>query len=271
MGFKDLKAFNLALLAKQGWRLSKNKDSLTHRVFKAKYFAGCSFLEAQIGKNPSYVWRSIMAAKEVVEKGSRWCIGNGKAVEIWRDRWIPTPDNFQVVTPQGPNGELRKVAQLIDEDTGMWKVDQVREVFFPHEADAILGMPLSSRMPEDSLIWAWSKNGDFSVRSAYKVALKVLKAARLSNDEGECSDKGKMAGLWKLVWQLKCPNKIKHFLWRACKNILPTNFSLASRKVVSDNSCGFCGECESSGHILWDCVVAAYVWRKVGINLPTVK
>ena len=271
MGFKDLKAFNLALLAKQGWRLSKNTNSLTHRVFKAKYFAGCSFLEAQIGKKPSYVWISIMAAKEIVEKGSRWCIGNGKSVEIWRDRWIPTPDNFQVVTPQGPNGELRKVAQLIDEDTGMWKVDQVRKFFFPHEANVILGMPLSSRMPEDSLIWAWSKNGDFTVRSTYKVALKVLKATRLSKDDGECFDKGKMAGLWKLVWQLKCPNIIKHFLWRACKNILSTNFSLASRKVVSDNSCGFCGECESSGHILWDCVVAADVWRKVGINLPTVK
>ena len=39
------------------------------------------------------------SAKETVEKGSRWCIGNGKSVEIWRDRWIPTPDNFQVVTP----------------------------------------------------------------------------------------------------------------------------------------------------------------------------
>ena len=39
------------------------------------------------------------SAKETVEKGSRWCIGNGKLVEIWRDRWIPTPDNFQVVTP----------------------------------------------------------------------------------------------------------------------------------------------------------------------------
>ena len=41
--------------------------------------------------------------------------------------------------------------------------------------------------------------------------------------------------------------------------------------MVSENSCGFCGECESSGHILWDCVVAVDVWRKVGINLPTVK
>ena len=46
MGFKDLKAFNLALLAKQGWRLNQNPDLLTYRVFKAKYFAGCSFMEA---------------------------------------------------------------------------------------------------------------------------------------------------------------------------------------------------------------------------------
>ena len=41
--------------------------------------------------------------------------------------------------------------------------------------------------------------------------------------------------------------------------------------MVSDNSCGFCGECESSGHVLWDCVVAVEVWREVGINLPTTK
>ena len=100
MGIKDLKVFSLALLAKQGWWLGKNPNSLTHRVFKAKYFAGCSFLEAQIGRKPSYVWRSLMATRETVEMGSRWCVGNGRTVEIWWDRWIPTLDNFKVVTPK---------------------------------------------------------------------------------------------------------------------------------------------------------------------------
>ena len=57
----------------------------------------------------------------------------------------------------------------------MWKVDQIKKTFFPHEVEVILEMPLSPRMPEDSLIWAWSKNGEFTMRSAYKVALKVLK------------------------------------------------------------------------------------------------
>ena len=40
MGFKSLKLFNLALLAKKGWRLQVGHDSLVYRVLKAKYFLG---------------------------------------------------------------------------------------------------------------------------------------------------------------------------------------------------------------------------------------
>ena len=82
LGFRDLKAFNLALLAKQGWRIIQNPNSLLHRVLKAKYFKSTSFLEAQVGNNPSYTWRSLMEAKSVVERGMRWNIGNGRSVDI---------------------------------------------------------------------------------------------------------------------------------------------------------------------------------------------
>lgn len=46
LGFRDLKAFNLALLAKQGWRLQNESNSLVHRVFKAHYFLDGDFLSA---------------------------------------------------------------------------------------------------------------------------------------------------------------------------------------------------------------------------------
>ena len=143
MDFKDLKAFNLVLLAKQGWQLSQHPESLTHRVFKAKYFVKCTFMEAQVGKKPSYVWRSLMATKETIKAGSRWLVGNGRKVNIWHDRWLPSPDSFKVISPQRHNTDVEKVAQLIDSEAGTWKAKFIREVFLPHEAEIILSIPLS--------------------------------------------------------------------------------------------------------------------------------
>ena len=82
MGFRDLKTFNVALLAKQGWRLQTCTNSLFYRVFQAKYFPNGDFLSATLGTKPSNAWRSLFAAQQIVRKGSRWRIGNGAKVRI---------------------------------------------------------------------------------------------------------------------------------------------------------------------------------------------
>ena len=56
MGFQDLRSFNLAMLAKQGWRLIHENGSLLSLCFKAKYFPRCHFLDAAVPLNCSYVW-----------------------------------------------------------------------------------------------------------------------------------------------------------------------------------------------------------------------
>ena len=38
IGFRDLRTFNLAMLAKQGWRLLQQKESLLYKCFSAHYF-----------------------------------------------------------------------------------------------------------------------------------------------------------------------------------------------------------------------------------------
>jgi hypothetical protein len=62
IGFRKLNSFNVAPLAKQGWRLVMNLDSLAARVFKEKYFPASTFLSSTLGRRPPYMWRSIWNA-----------------------------------------------------------------------------------------------------------------------------------------------------------------------------------------------------------------
>lgn len=45
--FRNLHLFNLSLLAKQRWRLLQQPESLVARLFKVRYFATSSFLDAE--------------------------------------------------------------------------------------------------------------------------------------------------------------------------------------------------------------------------------
>ena len=55
--------FNLALLARQAWRVLLEPETLSARVLKAVYFPEKHFLEAEVGSSPSWIWRAIMEGK----------------------------------------------------------------------------------------------------------------------------------------------------------------------------------------------------------------
>ena len=245
MGFRDLKAFKLALLAKQGWRLLLNTSSLLHQVFKAKYFADMSFLDAQLGKKPSFAWRSIMVAKNVLIDGLRWSIGDGESIHIQNEKWHPTPETFKVMSPRRIIDGREHVLALIGREMGCWKSKLTKELFLPHEANSILAIPLTQVQVPDSLVQTVIANGVFSIRSAYHISHKAL----MKKEGGECSDSSKMKCIWKTVWKLKCPNKIKNFIWQLCKDILPINVKLRKRKILVPIDCDLCGGVESNGHV----------------------
>ena len=69
--FRDLHKFNLALLAKFGWRLMTNLDTLWAKVMKGLYFPNENFLTAKIGYEASWGWQSILVGREVPCKGLR--------------------------------------------------------------------------------------------------------------------------------------------------------------------------------------------------------
>ena len=78
MGFRDLAKFNDSLLAKQAWCLLHNQNSLFYKVFKAWFFPNSTTMEAMDSRIGSYAWRSILVGRDVIQRGARWRVGDGK-------------------------------------------------------------------------------------------------------------------------------------------------------------------------------------------------
>jgi hypothetical protein len=69
LGFRDMELFNLALLAKQAWKLLQDPYSLSVLLLKVVYFPDLEFLKADLGSSPSRIWRSIIDGREVLREG----------------------------------------------------------------------------------------------------------------------------------------------------------------------------------------------------------
>nr|POF09816.1 hypothetical protein CFP56_67424 [Quercus suber] len=71
----------------------------------------------------------------------------------------------------------------------------------------------------------------------------------LDGFRGQVSDDQKR--FWKSIWRIKVPGKIKHFIWKACSNSLPTKENLLRRRVLQDSVCHLCDrELEDVFHAL---------------------
>lgn len=88
LGFRNIVVFHSAILAKQGWRLLTNPSSLATAVLRDKYFKNGKFLEANFGFNPSFIWRSIWRARNLLKMGLIWRVGNENSINIWDDKWL---------------------------------------------------------------------------------------------------------------------------------------------------------------------------------------
>ena len=73
---------------------------------------------------------------------------------------------------------------------------------------------------EEVLIWPHSQDGQYSCKSGYRF-LKDEEAMDNAQDDAITDLK-----LWKGIWTLQVPNKVKNLLWRACRNALPTKEAL---------------------------------------------
>ncbi|KAF5454504.1 hypothetical protein F2P56_024162 [Juglans regia] len=227
MGFKDLRIFNDALLAKQGWPIITNTDSLLHKLFKAKYFPKNHFLDAGLGNNPSFAWRGIWGTISKLWEGCRWRIGSGRIVKVWKVVWVLGFKGIAEINSVSVIGvEEATMNSLFLPGQTAWDVNKITSMFPPAVALQIMKIVLSEGN-QDETCWTREAHGRYTVKSGYR----FFRSETMKTQRGEASNTTLLRKLWKAIWKMKLPPKIRVFAWKAVKGVLPTKDNLRKKHV----------------------------------------
>ena len=86
MGFRDIQNYN--------------------KVFSAKYFPNGNILEVSVHPRSSFAWRTILQARDVINKGVICKVGDEGSIKIWEHNWLQDPSNSRVVSPRNNTNVL---------------------------------------------------------------------------------------------------------------------------------------------------------------------
>ena len=169
---------------------------------------------------------------------------------FWDDFWLPSsPLRKQIEGPLAEGENNMSVKMFLSNPNGL-------SFNFPETIiNDIQGIPLAS-CPDlkDRLIWAYSKDGSFSLKSAYLLA-KGLNPLNLASHP--C----------RWVWDAYTTLRIKFILWLVSRNSIPTRVGLGSKGFNLCLTCEVCGiSDESIIHALRECPGAKRVWTELGIS-----
>ena len=173
-------------------------------------------------------------------------------VKVWNDFWLPMGTLRTLIEgPLNHDENLITVKQCFDQNHE-WQAKYLSFDLPEHILNAIKATPLScSHEIEDSLQWAFSKNGFFSLKFAYLLArgLNPLNLDTISVD-------------W--VWKVETYPKIQFFLWLCLHNSVPTEEVLGSRGLRLDTICNLCHQSmETIDHLLRGCGFARDFWQQL--------
>ncbi|CAN1134171.1 Putative ribonuclease H protein At1g65750 [Linum perenne] len=169
---------------------------------------------------------------------------------IWQSIWAT-----QIETPRDDYLAGLRVCDLLIPGEHEWDVEMVQELFNERDARAIVEIPLHADTGVDSRIWHLDKSGAYTVRSGYQVIMeRLVPKPHLVTP-----------GPWLKIWSLDVPPRLRTFLWRAARGVLPTRLALQERHFHVPTECGLCGgEIENAWHVFLNCSVANRCWEVGG-------
>ena len=148
------------------------------------------------------------------------------------------------------------VREVIHEN-GNWDLRQL-ESFLPQDLiEEVRAVPiLLENRGQDLSYWGCTSNGEFSVSSGYEIVVG------LRDHTGGTLDN------MKWIWHLRCPERIRVFIWILYLNKLNINEVRARKGMTAYAFCDQCpGKVESIEHVFCECSDAVNIWEDLKVTL----
>uniref|UniRef100_A0A803QC51 RNase H type-1 domain-containing protein n=1 Tax=Cannabis sativa TaxID=3483 RepID=A0A803QC51_CANSA len=159
---------NQDLLAKWGWALLNEDQSLCCKVLKAKYLRNTSFFECAYKNSDSWFWKIVKKTKEILQKGACKMISDGKESNVWTNPWVIHEQDFYPKAIASRVQGIRKVAELLLKN-GDWNILKLQSLFNLETICDIIKNGKPSGKGRDRWVWTKEPSGLFSTKSAYLV------------------------------------------------------------------------------------------------------
>lgn len=103
-----------------------------------------------------------------------WSVGDGNSIDFWRDAWIPwLPRHKPLNRNVDENLKDIKVADVLYEQGLCWNLNCGEHLSSSEEIRTILLILIPRSTEEDSLVWAETKDGCYTVKSSYHSMFKA--------------------------------------------------------------------------------------------------
>ncbi|KAL5787859.1 hypothetical protein ACOSP7_004808 [Xanthoceras sorbifolium] len=226
-------------------------EGIWAHLLRGKYLKNKSLLEVitSKGRASSSVWKGILHGVRAIARGVKWRVGDGQAILFWTDSWVGDIGpllQFASMDHEGINVDLKVNHFMTNTD---WNTQRLAALLSYHIILRITSMHTSfAGNKVDKMIWAWSKDGYFSVKSTY-----------WGLDNCGLSSWG-----WSFIWSFKIPPKIKFFLWTLLHNKLMTNQQRVVKGLCIEEDCSKCsGTMEGLDHLFRGCPETVLVWESI--------
>jgi len=257
LDIKNLSHINMALLAKWAWKFYESKEGLWAK-FARQIYQYTPVPNVITPNSASPLMRDIHKVMSLFNNFIRFGGNFRDNILFWKHNWMG--ERLEITFPN--------LHSFFDSRQNI----SVNDAFNLEDWTTIFNLPLSTvalaELDELTALWdVWIESNEERIDNIVTWSLQNDGKFSTSSVYTILAGHPKVKVTYSYIWKLRIPPKLRIFVWRLVRNILPTLDQLSNRGCILPNICLLCmADAESVLHLFQECQFASAVFSTLALQ-----